>query len=227
MTDVAAKYGLDFTAVRQVEALYGQRLPDLQEPLRLLDADLDTLQAQLDDYTAMAQRIERLRDDLSTAMTQIRWDGEAADQAHGFWDGVLTVLKWIAAVILLIVAVILLLIALLLIAIAETCRALGTVLSWVAAMIAVIVFLFATWRTMGRGQSGQLTMIWAALTQVFNIAYIAAMGTVGALCQGFGWLIDIAGRAVMWLSLYLMEVAAKLTDEPHDKLTQERDTLFG
>jgi hypothetical protein len=227
MTSVVERYHLDFTPVRQLEALFGERLPDLSEPLRLVDADVDRLRDQLDEYTALAAHVDTLHQDLSASLAQVVWDGDAADQARSFWDAVLTVLKWIAAIILFIVAIILVVIAFILIVIGELCRAIGVLLSWVAAIIAVVVVIIALIRTGGRGQTGRLAMLWAMLKEVFNSTYLASMGIVGALCQGIGWLFDVAGRGVMWLALYLMEVASKLTDSPYDKIKEERDKQFG
>lgn len=227
MTTVAERYHLDFTPVRQLEALFGERLPDLEEPLRLIDADLDRLHAQLDEYEQLADQIQDLHDNLSSSLAQVVWEGDAAEQARSAWDVVLTVLKWIAAIILFIVAIVLLVIGFLLIAIGAICEGIGVVLSWIAALLAVLIVIVGLIRTGGRGQTGRLTMIWAMLWDTFNIVYLAAMGIIGSLCQGIGWLFDVAGRGVYWLSLYLMEVSAKLTDSPYDELQEERGKQFG
>jgi hypothetical protein len=226
MSRVLDKYDFDMSNVRLLESLYGERLPDLLEPLNQLDADLDAIREQADQYSAVANELETLHGELSIARESYSWQGDAAAAANDFWDGVLTVLKWIAAIILYVVAALLALVALLLFAIGKICELIGALLSWVAAAAAVIVVIIAAARAGGRGNSGRAALTWAALKEVFNTTYMAAMGIVGALGQGIGWLFDMAGKGVMWLALYLIEVGGQLTGEPVDKVKEERGKLF-
>lgn len=226
MSRVLDTYHFDLSDVRLLERLYAEPLPDLLEPLRLADADADAIRAQIDEYTALAAEIEAMRYDLERAKESKAWRGTAAEAADGFWDGVLTVLKWMAAIILFIVAALLIVLAFLLIVIAALCKLIGTVLSWVAAVVAVLVVVIIAVRTGGRGNIGRAAMTWAALKQVFEHAKVAAMGIVGALGQGFGALFDFAGRAVMLCGLFLIEVGGDLVNQPTDEVEAEREKLF-
>jgi hypothetical protein len=55
VTRLLDKYNFDLTDVRRLEILYGEPLPDLLEPLRLVDADVEAIRAQLDEYVALAE----------------------------------------------------------------------------------------------------------------------------------------------------------------------------
>jgi hypothetical protein len=142
---------------------------------------------------------------------------------------VLTVLKWIAAIILFVVGALLALIAMLLYAIAAILRWIGKALATCAAVVAVVVTIIVIIRAGGRGQSGRLSMIWASLRAVFNTTYLATLGITGALGDGFGWVFEQAAKGVMWLALYLIEVGGNLTGTPDEEmgpLREERNKIF-
>src|SRR5687767_214279 len=98
------RYHFDLSDVRLLESVYGETLPDLLEPLRIADADIEAIRARMDEYSALATHLQAAHDELSQARQSQTWQGIAADAAQDAWDAVLTILKWIAAIILFIVA---------------------------------------------------------------------------------------------------------------------------
>lgn len=228
--DVEAKYGIDFSDVRRVEGLVGDRLPDILEPLRQIDADYEAIKASLDHYQHIAGEVYALTGDLEQGLTEFQWHGDAGNASRDALDGLLTVLKYIGAIILFIVAALLALVAMLLYAIGALLQIIGKAIAIVAACVAVIVTVLVLIRAGGRGSTGRLTAIWETLKAVFSNVYMGAMGIVGALGDGFGWVFEQAAKGVMWLSLWLIELGGKWTGSPPDQLEplrRERDDLFG
>ncbi|WP_460915112.1 hypothetical protein [Plantactinospora veratri] len=229
---MAEKYGIDMSDVRRIEGLYGQRLPDILEPLRQADADFEALRSAAEQHRSVAEGALRVHGDLTQLRSDMAWGGQAGSAAANALDVVLTVLKWIAAIILFVVGALLALIAMLLYAIAAILRWIGKALAAcaaVVAVVAVVVTIVAIIRSGGRGQSGRLNMIWAALRAVFNTTYLATLGITGALGDGFGWVFEQAAKGVMWLALYLIEVGGNLTGTPDEEmgpLREERNNLF-
>lgn len=229
MPSVEEKYGIDMSDVRRIEGLFGQRLPDIIAPLRLADADLEALRSSAHQHRAVAEDALRLHADLTQIRGSVAWSGRAGTAATDALDVVLTVLKWIAAIILFVVGALLALIAMLLYAISAILQWIGKALAVVAACVAVVVTIVVIIRSGGRGQSGRLTMIWASLHAVFNTTYLATLGITGALGDGIGWVFEQAAKGVMWLGLYLIEVGGTLTgssDEEMGPLREERNKIF-
>lgn len=229
MTSVAGKYGIDMSDVRRIEGLYGQRLPDILEPLRQADADFEALRSAAEQHRSVAEEALRVHGDLTQLRSDMAWGGQAGSAAGNALDVVLTVLKWIAAIILFVVGALLALIAMLLYAIAAILQWIGKALAACAAVVAVVVTIIVIIRAGGRGQSGRLNMIWTALRAVFNTTYLATLGITGALGDGFGWVFEQAAKGVMWLALYLIEVGGNLTGTPDEEmgpLREERNKLF-
>ncbi|MFC6020409.1 hypothetical protein ACFP2T_30095 [Plantactinospora solaniradicis] len=229
MPNVIEKYGIDMSDVRRIEGLFGQKLPDIIEPLRLADADVEALRFSAQQHGAVADEALRMHADLTQVRSNVTWGGQAGAAATDALDVVLTVLKYIAAIILFIVGALLALIALLLYSIAALLQLIGKTLAVVAACVAVIVMIVAIIRSGGRGQTGRLTMIWESLRTVFNTTYLASLGITGALGDGLGWVFEQAAKGVMWLGLYLIEVGGNLTgtsDEEMGPLREERKKIF-
>lgn len=228
--DVEAKYGIDMSDVRRVEGLVGARLPDILEPLRQVDADYETIKASLNHYQHIADEMNVLTGDLEQARREFHWHGDAGNASGDALDGLLTVLKYIGAIILFIVAALMALVAMLLYAIGALLQIIGKAIAFVAACVAVIVTVVVLVRAGGRGTSGRLTAIWETLKGVFSNVYMGATGIVGALGDGFGWVFEQAAKGVMWLSLWLIELGGKWTGSPADELEplrKERNMLFG
>ncbi|GAB3816130.1 hypothetical protein [Micromonospora zhanjiangensis] len=230
MTNVEAKYDIDMSDVRRVERLVGAKLPDILEPLRQVDGDFEAVKASLRYYREIADEIDAVYADLAQVRADVAWAGHAGDSGRNALDWILLVLGWIGAIILAVVAALLMLVALLLYAIGAILQWIGKALAVVAACVAVIVLLVVLIRSGGRGQTGRLTMIWAALRATFDMVYMATLGITGALGDGLGWLCEQAAKGVMWLALWLVEVGTKWTDSPPDQvepLRRERNKLFG
>ena len=221
MTRVLDRYAFDLSDIRRAERLFGEELPDLLGPIRQADADVDVLMAQIDEYKMLAASIGELHADLTTARGIAAWEGEAAASADGFWEGVLTVLKWIVAIILYVVAALLMLVSLLLFVIAKLCELVGIVLSWVTAAVAVIVALVALVLTRGKAKAS-----WEILKQAMSGQRLQIMGIVQNLGQMLALIFETAAKGVMWLALLLVEVGADLTGQPSDQVKEERDKLF-
>lgn len=214
MSRVLEKHPVDMSPIYRIEALYGRKLPDLLEPVRRADADVDAIKQSADEYKSIANQLESIHAELSSLSESYEWIGDAGKAAKESLGVILIILKWIAAIILCIIAALLMLVALVLYAIGAILNFIGVVISWVAAIIAVVVVLVVLVRSGGRGNTGRLQIIWATLVAVFNGVRMTAMGIVGALAQGIGWLFEMAAKGVMWLALYLVEVAGKLTGDP-------------
>ncbi|WP_117212237.1 hypothetical protein [Allorhizocola rhizosphaerae] len=225
MSRLLDRYQFDLSDVRLLEGLFGERLPDLLEPLRHADADVEAIRAQIDEYSALAGQLQAAHDELSQARESQAWQGEAAEAAREAWDTVLTVLKWIAAVILFIVAALLVLSALVLIAIAALCELIATVLSWIGGAVAVLVVLVAAIR-FGRGSFGRAAMTWEALKAVSATAYLNGMDIVEDLAGGFTAVFEIVGKGLMWLGLLFIELGGDLVGQPSDGVKAEREQLF-
>jgi hypothetical protein len=228
--DVEAKYGIDMSQVRRVEALMGEKLPDILEPLRQSDADFERLQASLEEYRGIANELATLKADLTQTRTELAWQGEAGNASRDALDWILLVLGWIGAIILFIVAALLMLIALILYAIGAMLQFIGTAIAAVSAVVAVIVTVVVLIRAGGRGSTGRLTLIWATLRVIFDKVYMAVLGITGAIGDGFGWVFEQCAKAVMWLALWLVEVGAKWSHSPPDdvgRVRGEREKLFG
>lgn len=232
MIDVAVKYGIDLSDVRRLEGIYGERLPDILEPLRQLDCEADAIKTSLREYRDIAEEVEAMSAELGQIRAETTWTGDAAQAANAVVDVLLSVLEWIAAILLFIIAVVLLLLALVLYAIGQLLQAIGKAIAVAAAIVAVVVVIWVAIRSGGKGNTGRLAAIWATLRAVFDTVYLAGLGTVGALGDGFGWLFEQAAKGVEWLALYLIEVGVKLTGTPDDdpdlgRLRKERNRLFG
>ena len=224
MPTLEQKCHIDLTDLRRLEGFLGARLPDPLEQLRKVDADLDRLQTQIDEYTELAHQLEAVVAELALARETPTWQGETAAAANDFWEGVLNVLKYIAAIILFIVGILLLLLGAIMCAIGAICKVITDALEIITGITAGVAAVQAMIRT------GVVSwaLVYAAARGALSGSLFVAIGIVAALAWCVYIIGDYGGRAVLWLGEYLIEVGVRLTgdEEGAEKIRHERDKLF-
>ena len=223
MPTLLEKYQIDMSPVHHAEALLGVTLPDLLAPVRTIDADVDAIRAQIDEYLSIADEIEQVTVDLTAIRSSYALEGETAEEANGVWDVVLAILKAIAGVIVFLVGVLLLVVGALIRVIAELFNWIAEILNWVQEIILALLTGVLAWI-----YRGSIPEIIAALLRIFNKRALGIISLVGLASGLIGKVCEVAGKGVMWLGYTLMEFGARLSgdDRTADGVRTERDKVW-